>query len=236
VERALEFLERVYRDESLSDLELVAFSASDPSDFAEVVFGRGLAETMSFSYYNVELRRAVVATCRNECIAVETFSEVAEEVTHHVLWGARYKERVIRALVKDVSRLNKVVARRLRKIDAHNLNVFFNELDTQYVVSNYFMERKVKPELMPWHIEVLGETILHYDMLARIWVGGALADVTWIMYEEVVMKRNPLPNFREAVHKIFTEVIKRFPAEVYNSNPSRYEVLYREQRIHELPL
>jgi hypothetical protein len=189
-----------------------------------------------YSHYNTELHRAVVDVCNGECIAIDAFSEVVEEVTHHVLWDARYKERVIRALVKDVPQLNKVVAKRLRKVDAHNLKVFFNELDTQYIVSNYFVERKVKPELMPWHFEVLGETVHYYLALARIWVGGALANATRIVYEEVVFKRNPLPNFREAIHAIFMEVIKRFPAEVYNSNPSRHEVLYAKQNIQKLPL
>ncbi len=235
VERALEFVGQVYKDELLVDLKFVAFSSSDPDDVAEVLFNRGLTEAL-YSHYDTELRRAVVDICGGECIAIDTFSEVVEEVTHHVLWDARYKERVIRALVKDVPQLNKVVAKRLRKVDAHNLKVFFNELDTEYIVNNYFEKCNVKPELMPWHFEVLGETVQIFLPLAEILVGGVLADVTRIIYIEAVVKRNPLPNFREAVHAIFTEVIKRFPAEVYNSNPSRYEVLYRRQPIHELPL
>jgi hypothetical protein len=235
VERSLEFVGQVYKDELLADLEFVAFSSSDPDDVAEVLFNRGLTGIL-YSHYDIELRRAVVVVCRDECIAIDTFSEAVEEITHHVLWDTRYKERVIRALVKDVPQLNKVVAKRLRKVDAHNLKVFFNELDTEYIVSNYFEKRNVKPELMPWHFEVLGETIQNFVPLAEILVGGVLADVVQIMYIETVMKRNPLPNFREAVHAIFTEVIKRFPAEVYKSNPSRYEVLYMKQNIQKLPL
>ena len=233
VERALEFIGQVYKDELLADLKFVAFSSSDPDDIVEVLFNRGLTEAM-YSHYDTELRQAVVDVCNGECIAIDVFSEVVEEITHHVLWDARYKERVIRALVEDVPRLNKVVAKRLRKTDAHNLKVFFNELDTEYIVSNYFEKRKVKPELTPW--EVLGETIHYYLSLASIWVGGALTDATRIVYEEVIFKRNPLRKFREAVHEIFVEVAKRFPAEVYNSNPSRYKVLYSNQSIMELPL
>jgi hypothetical protein len=234
-ERALEFIGQVYKDELLADLELVVFSSSDPDDVVEVLFNRELAGAL-YSYYDVELRRAVVDICRGECIAIDAFSEMVEEVTHHVLWDARYKERVIRALVKDVPQLNKVVAKRLRKVDAHNLKVFFNEMDTQYIVSNYFVKRNVKPELMPWHFEALGTTMQLFIPFAEILVGGVLADVTRIMTVEVVYKRNPLSNFREAVHAIFTEVIKRFPAEVYNSSPSRYKVLYTGQYIQELPL
>jgi hypothetical protein len=235
VERALEFVEQVYKDELLADLEIVAFSPTDPDDFVEVVLVRELAEYIN-SYYDRELRRAIVAICDGACHAIDAFDELVEEVTHHVLYDVRFKETVMRALVKDVPRLNEVATRRLRKADRHNLNMFFNELDTGYIVKNYFLELKVRPELMPWLPEVLGTTIGYYNMVATTLVEGALADATRIMYEEVVGKRNPLPNFREATHAIFTKAIKRFPAEVYKSNPSKYKIMYTDKHIRELPL
>jgi hypothetical protein len=236
IERCIEFLEQVYKDEVLVDLEFVAYSKFDQEDLKKV---RELVEHIRLSYYDTERRRAIVAKDLSG-YAQYIFETVVEEVTHHVLWNPHYKERVIKSLLKDVPRLNLIphLVPVRGEQDITVLHVFFNELDTVYIVYNYFLSLKVKPELRPWVLFqdfIAGFREWHAYFLEKRGASFAtkLAD---IMYEDVIEKQNPLPNFREAVHKIFTEVIKRFPAEVYNSNPTRYEVLLARQYIRELPL
>jgi hypothetical protein len=151
--------------------------------------------------------------------------------------------RVVEALIKDIPRF-KTIPRRVTSKDETDLRKYINELHTKYVVDNYFIKLNDKPVMMPWDSELLLDLIEALYGVVRIrdiLVGRRKReDVVFTMfrvtYEEVVEKRNPLPNFREAVHTIFTEVIKRFPAEVYKSDPSRYGVLYMKQSIQGLPL
>jgi hypothetical protein len=237
IERCVEFLEKVYRDEVLADLEFVAYSKFDQEDLKKVR-ERGLVK-YTWSYYDTENKRAIVAGSHAGFADLE-FGRVVEEVTHHVLWNPEYKERVIKSLLQDIPRLNVIphLVPIRSKQDFTALHVFFNELDTAYIVHNYFLTRKVKPELRPWvlfQVFIAGFKELQAYFLELHGVSSApiLAD---IMYEELLEKKNPLSNFKETVHAIFTEVIKRFPAEVYNSNPSRYEVLFKHEFIPQIPL
>jgi hypothetical protein len=235
IQRILEFLEQVYKDKVLADLRFVAYSKSDPLDLHEV---RDLpVPPRPYSHYSALTKRAVVAEHHNG-YAVDVFETVVEEVTHHALWGSRNKERVIRALLKDMPRLETPARglERVRKTDLANLNIYINEFYTKYIVHNYFTKLNDRPVTMPWAREALGHYISAYYKIARRREKGIVLDVLSVVYEEVVKNRNPLQNFRETIHAMFTEVIKRFPVEVYKSNPSRYEILYREQRIQELPL
>jgi hypothetical protein len=239
VERCIEFLERVYKGEVLADLELIAYSPYDPRDLDEVR-RRGITER--FSHYKPAAKLLVVAEYhRSEAIRV--FVAVAEGVTNHALWGPFNVVRVVQALIKDIPRL-KTIPRRVTYKDEAELRIYVNTLYTRYAVENYFVKLNDKPVLMPWDSDALLDYIeTHYEeirvrdiLTGRREREDAVTAMHRIMYEEVVEKRKPLPNFREEVHAIFTEAIKRFPAEVYKSNPTQYEILYREQRIQELPI
>jgi hypothetical protein len=235
IQRALEFLEQVYKDEVLADLRFVAYSKSDPLDLDEVRYLP--VPPRPYTHYSIFIKRAVIAEHHNG-YAVDVFESVVEEVSHHALWGSYNMERVIRALIKDIPRLE-MPARGLEKVsetDIANLNFYINEFYTKYVVHNYFMKLNDKPVSMPWAREALGYYVSAYYKIARRREKGVVLDILSAVYEEVVKNRNPLQNFRETVHTMFTEVIKKFPVEVYKSNPSRYEILYREQRIQELPI
>ncbi len=248
IERALEFLEQVYKDEVLTDLEFVAYSKYDKRDLEEV---RKLGIPIDGSHYHIMTKRVVIAE-NHGARAIDVFTIVVEEVSHHALRGAHNVERAIEALVKDVPRLRAVIKRRrVDEGDRTGLYAYINELYTKYAVYNYFIRLNNKPTLAPGALETLVEFIDVYDEMINILTSLAkilsvsaserdeeniMPSAARIMYDEVVKNRNPLLNFGEAIHAIFTEAIKRFPAEVYNSNPSRYKVLYTGQYIQELPL
>jgi hypothetical protein len=248
VERCIEFLERVYKDEVLADLELVAYSKYDKRDLEEA---RRLGIPIDGSHYHIMAKRAVIAE-NHGARAIDVFTVVVEEVSHHALRGAHNVERAIGALVKDVPRLKTVIKRsRVDESDRTGLYAYINELYSKYAVYNYFVKLYTKPVLTPGTLETLVEFIDVYGEMINILASLAkilnvsasdrdeenvMPSVTRIMYDEVVKNRNPLLNFGEAVHAIFTEVIKRFPAEVYNSDLSRYGVLYMKQPIQGLPL
>jgi hypothetical protein len=239
VERVLEFVEQVYRDEVLADLELIAYSPHDPRDLYEVR-RRGIIER--FSHYKPAVKLLVVAE-HHGSEAVRVFVAVAEGVTNHALWGPFNVLRVVQALIKDIPRL-KTIPRRVTSKDEAKLRIYVNTLYTRYAVDNYFVKLNDKPALMPWDSEILLDYIeAHYEEIRTrdILTGrrkreDAITAMLRIVYEEVIFKRNPLRKFREVVHEMFAGAIKRFPVEVYNSNPSRYKVLYSNQSIMELPL
>ncbi len=239
VRTAIDFVEEVYKDEVLADLKLVVYSKYDPRDFDEV---RKLGIAKRFTHYEPAVKMAVIAGY-HRLEAIKIFVAVAKMVTNHALWGPFNVVRVVEALIKDIPRL-KTIPRRVTSKDEADLRRHINELYTRYVVDNYFIKLNDKPAMMPWDSELLLDLIEALYEVVRIrdiLVGrrkreDVVITMFRVTYEEVVEKRNPLPNFREAVHTIFTEAIKRFPAEVYNSDPSRYGVLYMKQSIQGLPL
>jgi hypothetical protein len=239
MERCIEFLEQVYKDERLADLELVAYSTYDPRDLDEVR-KRGIMEM--FSHYKPMVKLVVIAE-HHRSEAFKVFVTTAVVVSHHALRGPFNVVRVVEALIKDIPRL-RTIPRRITSKDEAELHMYVNGLYTRYAVDNYFIKLNDKPVLMPWdsdalldHIETHYEKIRMWDILTGRWKReDAVTVMHRIIYEEVVENRNPLTNFREAIHTIFTEAIKRFPVEVYKSNPPRYEVLYMKQNIQRLPL
>jgi hypothetical protein len=235
VERALEFLQQVYKDQELRDLRFIAYNIQDVREEREVVEKFHVREHIRGPYYDYLTLRAVIVAS-TLWSANDVFEAVVEEVSHHVLKKENRREVVIRALLRDIPRLRFVGIRRVDTLDRIKVAVFIDELHVQYVVYNYFVELKSEPVTVPRAYKPTRGYISFVYETVGIREKGLMADVAKIVYDEVIQKGNSLPNFREAVHSIFTGVVKKLPAEVYNSNPSRYEILYRRQRIDELPL
>ncbi len=246
IERALEFVEQVYKDEYLADLKIVAYSGLDRKDMEEIeklekILNRRISW---FSYYDPEARMAVIEEPYNG-IALWVFTTVVEEVSHHVFVQRRqhYLERIITALLHDIPRLRKIT-RRAKQEEVEQVSRLIEELFVKYVIDNYFYKLKDKPVFKPWAPGILRHTLLDLYFEPYFWamIRGEKRELTieeeiaLTIRHEVVVRRNPLPNFREAVHANFTEVIKRFPVEVYNSNPSRYKVLYKRVNIQRLSI
>jgi hypothetical protein len=235
MERCIEFLEQVYKDEVLADLEFLAYLLTDPVDSVEA--GKfGISTFDIGSYYLPKTKRVVVAKTHQDH-AVKIFKAAVEEVSHHALYGVHIVERVVEALLKDIPHL-RTFATRVSERDVQMVHWFIIEFYTKYVVYNYFIELNDRPTPKPWELKDLREEITGYYKHARMSLdieSDALGVINTIYVEAMIFERS-FPNFRKAIHSIFKSVIKRFPVEIYNSNPSRYEILYREQSIPELPL
>jgi len=236
VERALEFVQRVYKDRLLARLEFVAFSIRDPRDVEEA---EKLGVRFALSHYDSRRARVVVVE-DPKTDAFGLFTSTAQEVTHHVLHGPRIRQKVIKALLRDVPALaTEIPARRLGSSERLGLAWLMEELHAKYIVHNYFVKLNDKPVPVSQEPELIDEyksAFEHLELVNMLTRIPAIIKVTKILEDEMARKRNPFANFTATVHEMFAGAIKRFPVEVYNSNPSRYKILYSRQSIHELPL
>jgi hypothetical protein len=129
--------------------------------------------------------------------------------------------------------------KRLSSFERSGLAWYVEELYTRYIVYNYFAKLNDKPISLSQEPGLLDEysPFFEYVSLVSIFTRQPiLIQVNSIVEGEMVRKRNPFTNFTATIHEMFTGAIKRLPVEVYNSNPSRYKVLYRRQRVDQLPL
>ncbi len=235
VERALEFLQQVYKDEVLEGLQFIAYTFLDEVEEEVVKKKFGVRVGLRAGYYQYTTFKAVVAVSR-WWPAIEVFDVIVEEVSHHALRWVHNKKMAIEALLQDIPRLREIDIKRADIKDRARVSTFVEELYVKYIVHDYFLKLKDRPVTEPWAHRPLGGHITSIHEFAVKWEKGIILDVVKIVYDEVIQKRNPLPNFRRAVHDIFTGAVKKLPVEVYNSNPSRYEVLYREQLMIDLEL
>jgi hypothetical protein len=236
VERALEFVQQVYRDRLLARLEFVAFSTQDPRDVEEVKKFK-----LRYMHPHYDHKRAMAVVVEDpKSDAFELFTSTVQEVTHHVFHGARSREKAIKALIRDVPTLTtEIPIRYLSPHERSGLAWYVEEFYTRYIVYNYFAKLNDKPVPVSLEPGLLDEysSFFEYVSLVSIFARQPiLTQVTSILKNEMVRKRNPFANFTATIHEMFAGAIKRFPVEVYNSNPSRYEILYRRQRVPELPL
>jgi hypothetical protein len=235
-ERALEFLRQVYKDRLLARLEFVAFSTRDPRDVEEA---EKLEVRFALPHYDHRRARAVVVE-DPKTDAFELFTSTVQEVTHHVLHGPRVRQKVVKALLWDVPDLTiQIPMRRLSPYERQGLAWLLEELHTKYIVYNYFVGLNDKPVPVPQVPRLLDEYRSAFEHVGFVSVFArlpTLVKATKILEDEMAGKRNPFANFTATIHEMFAGAIKRFPVEVYNSNPSRYEVLYRRQRVDELVL
>jgi hypothetical protein len=243
IERCIEFIEQVYKDEVLADLNFVALSSADKKDMEEK---EKLEKVLKLrigmlSHYDPEARLAIVDEPYNG-VALFVFWATVEEVSHHVFltWEPYHREQVITALLNDIPRL-RMVAKRAKQEEVEQVSRLIEELFVKYVIDNYFYKLKDKPVFKPWirgnfrYVLEWHHSEYFWDKIKRRQI-TIEQEVAEIIFDEVIVRRNPLPNFREVVHTSFTKVIKKFPVEVYNSNPSRYKVLYKRRNIQRIRL
>jgi hypothetical protein len=245
VRTALDFVEEVYKDEILSDLEFVSF---DPDDETDIMQAKHIADREGFRrksklfvfglpHYHHKFMYVWVPISREWNISY-LFEIVAHEVTHHAIGKLPAKDRMAlaTALRSDLGvEVDKMIRKRRSPSElVEEVTKAINETVTGYIVDNYFktLEREPKTPTTKTYIQRFAKTL--YEYYGFIAPPKDEREVLSVIYYK--MAHHDLPNYRRAIHEAFVKLIKRFPVDVLESNPSRYRVLYSNQPVRELPL
>jgi hypothetical protein len=240
VRLALDFVEEVYRDDVLSDLKFVSFNPDDRlfdvKQVERIAKREGFElDPISFdfygSHYNYKKAYAWVPVSRESKIS-DIFEDVVHEVTHHALHKLPAEDRAVltTALRIDLGReVDEMIGRLPRPLSfelADEITKIVNETTTTYITYNYFviLEREPRTPTPQSNIRDFVR-IRSVDLLIR-----PIHEATIMSRIYTTMARHDLPNYRRAIHEMFTKLTKRFPVDVLESNRAKYEILYRGGR------
>jgi hypothetical protein len=254
---AIDFVEEVYRDDVLSGLRLVSFNDADNFDveqakyiavkegFTGEVEHRGCMHKprlprFSWPHYDSEKKHVWIPIFKYSKIS-EIFKSIIHEVTHHVLDVLPREDviTIINALRVDLGAdVEEALVRYARYASMSGkvpkwvtyLRDTIDEITTTYISHNYFMNLEREPRT-PTRLTGIRDfaSIMYFATPPHPPIYRALGKLYYKLAHQ------DLASFRGAVHRAFAKTIKRFPADVLESNRAKYEILYREERVHETP-
>jgi hypothetical protein len=240
VRLALDFVEEVYRDDVLSDLKFVSFTADDEFDEEQVKYiiereGFAIKPKSSRFYwphYDSEKVYAWVPVSTGLQIS-ELFRFVVHEVTHHAIHKLPVEDKIVltMALRGDLgAKVDEMIRRYPSSELVKHIALIVDETVTLYIVDNYFklLEREPKK---PTHLTGIHSFAgsRYYIILAFPPSPKHLAEVLSEIYWKTAF--DDLPNYRRAIHETFLKITKKLPVDVLESNRAKYEILYREEPI-----
>jgi hypothetical protein len=257
-ETALEFVWAVYKDEVLADLGYVfvtsAYSEGDARRMVEEA-KRGLPEEALASvrfvaeryvagngaYYRRQPKYVAIAMAKD----MYSFLTLSHEIAHHAFYADTME--LTRALRMDVPELDELVMRALmtseeaekKAVDLAGWVIFFvDEYVAEYVAVNYFQYLHTGPDTDPRDFAeylALNPITVAYGNLARaldkleeLERYAELRDLARAIARK--LEEGELHGFVKAIHTFMSRKVKRWPRDVYLSNPSRYGVLCEEWR------
>jgi hypothetical protein len=245
VRTALEFVEEVYKPEFLSGARFVSFNRDDDFDveqatriainyrFPSVVERNGhISPRFYLPHSHTRLGYSWVPLYKGQRL-IKIFEYVVHELTHIALkrLPSGYMEVIVNAFAMDVNIGDIAMKYKGREIllAATETAELIEEATVMYIFTNYFVNLRRDPstpaqaviwDYMKRKLSVL-EPLPHVrDLVKRI---------LWDLYFSLAGK--DLAPFRSAIHEAFKAMAKRFPADVYEPNKAKYEILYREQSI-----
>jgi hypothetical protein len=246
VETSLAFVTDVYRGEVLSGLRFVAFDADDVNDVRNATFTADIAgftwlvergklrmkveprpPLFFIPHYNIAERCVWVPVSRHWSAPV-VFSEVAHHITHHPVFHVPSEDKgaLTSAFDADIG-LEGLVRRHGGSAElALEIIMAINEVAVLYIISNYFVNLNREPAMTTIQANIRDFAIGRHHGLAR---RPRMSREDAVVLSEVFrrMSRRDLANVRRVVHEAFKKMIKKFPADVLESNRAKYEVLYR---------
>ncbi len=246
VETSLDFVTEVYRDEVLSGLRFVAFDMDDAHDVRNATFTADIAgfthlvergklrmkveprpPLFFIPHYGIAERYVWVPVSRH-WNAPAIFSEVAHHITHHPVFRVPREDKsaLTGAFDADIG-LEELVRRYGGSAElALEIILTINEVAVLYIISNYFVNLNREPVMTTIQANIRDFAIeRHYGLARRPQMSREDAIVLSEVYRR--MSRRDLANLRRTVHEVFKKMIKKFPADVLESNRAKYEVLYR---------
>ena len=246
VETSLDFVTEVYRDEVLSGLRFVAFDVDDVYDVKNAAFTADIAgftllvergklrmkveprpPYFFIPHYGVAEQYVWMPVSRHSS-APAIFSEVAHHITHHPVFRVPREDKsaLTNAFDADTG-LEELITRYGGSAElALEIILTINEVVVLYIISNYFVNLNREPVMTTIQANIRDFALGRHHALAR---RPQMSREDAIVLSEVYRRisRKDLANVRRAVHGAFVKMIKKFPADVLESNRAKYEVLYR---------
>jgi hypothetical protein len=254
VRTTLDLVEEVYKQGFLAGIRFVSFKLDDNVDVEQVkqiavregfrglVERRGHAlEPKSLLFYIPHGRsnlQYVWIPIFKDIPIIEIYDIIVHEITHLAI--DRLPDDLIRTLIIsfaiDTNLDDVIVEHRFSPDLVQAINTLIDEVTVMYITYNYFRELKKSPEIPTTQTYITEFALDQYRGIIMRY-GTKLehtADAVAKLLHRVA--HTDLAFLRVAVHQVFETMIKRFPADVYESNRAKYGILYRKQRIQELPL
>jgi hypothetical protein len=248
VRTTLDFVEEVYKPEFLASIRFVSYDLNDDDEtehvkhiayregFAGLVIRRGreleLIPLYFFSPHSDALLQYAWIPVIEHMTIPEMYDVIVHEITHLAL--VRLPEDLMEALVnsfrKDTN-LDNIVGRHGFPPDlVQAVSTTIQEVTVLYITYNYFRKLKKSPEIPTTQTYIKDYALGRYRGVTTYRLEPKhVLDVLAKLY--YIMARTDLASLRVAIHQAFETMIKKFPADVHESNKAKYEILYRERSI-----
>jgi hypothetical protein len=244
VRTALDLVEEVYKQEFLAGIRFASFDVEDRVDVEQVMHvavREGFANLVQHSgcepklrslrffmiHSNLRLRYAWVPIFKDR-IASDIYDSVVHEITHLTL--GRLPEDLWEALIVSFRRdtkLDDIVGRRGYPLGLTcAVRSIVEEATVMYIFDNYFLKLMKNPATPTNKTHIKNLTI---DRLTTCGfeIEHELLDVLVKLFRKLT--RTDLASLRATMHQAFETMIKKFPADVLESNRAKYEILYHKE-------
>jgi len=253
---AIDMLDAVFRDEALAGLRyVVVFDVDHLGElerFVERVAGpesklaKMIRERWELLFADGWYARDLGMLLCKAFWGFRTLYALAHEFAHHVL--RPYEERLVSSFREDLPAVDSVIRelaglvgtvgwaeRWLKEVGDYAVHMA-SELAADYVAINYFLLLNTSPRADPMEVAEAFPYMLFGS--AQYWaseVESVAKEVEWLGKKELAkalrglegeIMRCRYPRTREVVHSAFAASIRRWPKEVYLSDPRKYETLF----------
>jgi hypothetical protein len=244
VRTTLDFVEEVYKPEFLAGIRFASFDADDGVDVerVKVVAGRErLLRVVEHERCRFKPKMPSFVLPHSDFIARYAWIPISDDyrapprildVVVHELTHLAFdrlptddKELLYKVFLRDMNLAGIVAKIELPKRLIREISMMFLELVATYITDNYFkgLERTSKT---PTHMTKISLVALG-NTLALLGMQIPESELELLSTMNYKIARSDLAEFRKEIHRIFTKMIKKLPADVLESDRAKYEMLYR---------
>jgi hypothetical protein len=250
VRTILDFIEEVYKDEIISGLRFVSFDPGDSHDVEsvkQVAVREGFAEEVErrkkrkleptevffVPHYNI-VRKVIWIPVYKDWDALLVLYNMTHEVAHHAILKIPSQELYDLVIifaqelgVYDLVGRYWTAPTAMIKDLAEDFVAFFSEVATEYVTNNYFLGLRKEPAMTVPQAN-MRQLSRHAHLFMHLFKRRRLIQEVAIinrLFQNLAYV--DMPRFRNELHRHFIRLIKKFPADVLESNRAKYGILYR---------
>jgi hypothetical protein len=183
-------------------------------------------------HYNV-VRKAIWIPVLKDWDAPLVLYNMAHEVAHHAILKIPSQELYDLALIFAqesgtyylVEKYWTAPATMLKDL-AVDFLVIFTEVATEYIANNYFLGLRREPAMTVPQAN-MRELSRHAHLFMYLFKRRRLIQEATILNRLFQsLAYTDMPRFRSELHKHFVKLVKKFPADVLESNRAKYGILY----------
>jgi hypothetical protein len=244
VRTALDLVEEVYKQGFLAGIRFASFNLDDEVDVEQVMHiavREGFTGLVKHSgcepkirslkffmlHSNLRLRYVWVPVFKDR-LASDIYDAVVHEITHFAF--DRLPEDLREALITSFRRdtkLDDIVGRHGYPLGlVCTVRSVVEEATVIYIVDNYFLKLMKNPAT-PTNKTPIKNLTLDRFTTCGFELEHELLNVLFKLFRKLT--RSDLVSLRATMHQAFETMIKKFPADVLESNRAKYELLYRSE-------